>query len=70
MMCCAMFSGANAKDPRICLPQDSEFPDLIAREQQPIDWLGEGFAVKMDTKASNTPLRRLAICASNRGWQP
>ena len=48
-------SGGNAKDPKFSVPQDSEFLDLKGGEQQPVDWLGEGFAVKMDTKARNTP---------------
>lgn len=46
-----MLSGS-AKDP--CF-QDSEPVKVRSGSPQPSDWLGEGYAVKMDTKAKNTP---------------
>ncbi len=49
-----MLSGS-AKEPSFNVPQHFDFLALTSWQQQPSDWLGEGFAVKMDTEASDTP---------------
>ena len=54
-MCCAMPAGRTAKEPEFNVPEDGEYLVIKDGLRQPADWLGEGFAVKMDTRAKNTP---------------
>ena len=54
IICCTMLSGT-ARNPRFSVPKDSDFLILNGGEQQPEDFLGEGFAVKMGTATNNTP---------------
>ena len=54
-MCCAMPAGSTAKEPEFNMPEDGDYLDIGDGLRQPADWLGEGFAVRMDTRAKNTP---------------
>ena len=50
-MCCAM--RGSAKEPSITVPQGPRFLHMVNWLQQPSEWLGEGFAVRMDTPSAD-----------------